>query len=77
MLKAEDQISDNDYALLKNHLKITEIKELTKSEKKKKIRQREKAKDNSPKQENPYAAKGATKDGKIIVIRTPMGGKVR
>jgi hypothetical protein len=75
-LKPDDQISEDDFALLKRHVEATEVKELTKAEKKKKIRQREKEKDKSPKQENPYAPKGATRDGKITVRNTPMGGKV-
>ncbi|PZQ96270.1 MAG: hypothetical protein DI539_30285 [Flavobacterium psychrophilum] len=75
-LKPDDLISEDDFLLLKRHVEATEVKELTKAEKKKKIRQREKEKDKSPKQENPYAPKGATRDGKITVRNTPMGGKV-
>lgn len=76
-LKPDDLINENDFVLLKRHKVITEVKELTKAEKRKKIRQREKAKDKSPKQENPYAPKGANKNGKVIIMSTPMGGKVR
>jgi hypothetical protein len=76
-LKPDDQINKNDFAFLQRFKARTEVKELTKAEKKKKIRQREKANDKTPQQENPFAPKGVSKNGKIIVIKTPMGGKVK
>lgn len=76
-LKPDDSLNENEITLLKNLNEATKIKALTKAEKRKKIRQREKANDKKPKQENPYAPKGATKFSKPIIIKTPTGGKVR
>ena len=76
-LKPDDILNESEIKLLTHLNNVNKIKELTKAEKKKKIRQREKANDKKPKQENPYAPKGATKFSKPTVIRTPTGGKVR
>jgi DNA-binding transcriptional MerR regulator len=77
MLKPDDFLTENDFSLLKRYKAMIQVKELTKAEKKKKIRQLEKAKDKSPRQENPYAPRGIAKSGKVDIISTPMGGKVR